>query len=62
MKEKDQVLDVGCGSGILSIVSLKLGAGHVTGTDIDDACLTSTYENMEVNHLPREQGSFYVGK
>lgn len=61
MKDQDEVLDVGCGSGILSIVSLKLGAKHVTGTDIDDACLTSTYENMEVNHLNKEQGTFYVG-
>ena len=61
IKEKDEVLDVGCGSGILSIVSLKLGAGHVTGTDIDDACLTSTYENMEVNHLDRSFGTFYMG-
>ncbi len=61
IKEKDEVLDVGCGSGILSIVSLKLGAGHVTGTDIDDACLTSTYENMEVNHLDKSLGTFYVG-
>lgn len=61
MKEGDEVLDLGCGSGILSIVSLKLGAKHVTGTDIDDACMTSTYENMEVNHLDRELGTFYVG-
>ena len=56
-----KVLDVGCGSGILSIVSLKLGAGHLTGTDIDEDCITSTYENFEVNHLSREQGDFYVG-
>lgn len=55
------MLDLGCGSGILSIVSLKLGAKHVTGTDIDDACMTSTYENMEVNHLDRELGTFHVG-
>lgn len=61
MKDGDEVLDLGCGSGILSIISLKLGAGHVVGTDIDDACLTSTYENMEVNHLPKEFGMFYVG-
>ena len=61
MKEGDEVLDLGCGSGILSIIALKLGAGHVVGTDIDDACLTSTYENMEVNHLPKELGMFYVG-
>ena len=61
MKAGDEVLDLGCGSGILSIIALKLGAGHVVGTDIDDACLTSTYENMEVNHLPKELGMFYVG-
>ncbi len=61
MKDGDEVLDLGCGSGILSIIALKLGAGHVVGTDIDDACLTSTYENMEVNHLPKELGMFYVG-
>lgn len=56
-----QVLDLGCGSGILSIVSLKLGAAHVTGTDIDAECLTSTADNFEVNHLAPEQGEFYVG-
>ena len=61
MKAGDEVLDLGCGSGILSIIALKLGAGHAVGTDIDDACLTSTYENMEVNHLPKELGMFYVG-
>ena len=61
MEKGDEVLDVGCGSGILSIVSLKLGAGHLTGTDIDDDCITSTYENFAVNKLSREQGDFYVG-
>lgn len=57
----DEVLDLGCGSGILSIVSLKLGAAHVVGTDIDEDCLTSTYANFEVNHLGRAQGDFYAG-
>ena len=61
MKPGDEVLDVGCGSGILSIVSLKLGAGHLTGTDIDEDCITSTYDNFAVNHLAKEQGDFYVG-
>lgn len=61
MKKGDMVLDVGCGSGILSIAALKLGAGHVVGTDIDENCMTSTYENMEVNHLERSLGEFYVG-
>ncbi len=61
VREGDEVLDLGCGSGILSIVSLKLGAGHLVGTDIDEDCLTSTYANFEVNHLERELGDFYVG-
>lgn len=56
-----RVLDVGCGSGILSIAALKLGASAVTGTDLDENCMISTRENMEVNHLPEELGRFYVG-
>lgn len=56
-----KVLDVGCGSGILSIVALKLGASAVVGTDLDPDCMTSTQENMKVNHLDPELGTFYVG-
>ena len=55
------MLDVGCGSGILSIAALKLGASHVTGIDVDENCIVSAYENMEVNHLTRAEGEFYVG-
>ena len=61
LKKDDKVLDVGCGSGILSIVAMKLGASHVVGTDLDENCMTSTYDNMEVNHLPKDMGEFYVG-
>ena len=60
-KRAPKVLDVGCGSGILSIVALKLGASAVVGTDLDPDCMTSTRENMEVNRLAPELGSFYVG-
>ena len=56
-----KVLDVGCGSGILSIVALRLGASAVVGTDLDPDCMTSTHENMEVNHLDPSLGTFYVG-
>ena len=56
-----KVLDVGCGSGILSIVALKLGAAEVVGTDLDEDCMISTRDNMEVNHLDPALGTFYVG-
>lgn len=61
LKEGERVLDVGCGSGILSIAALKLGAGSVVGTDVDGDCITSTHENMTVNHLAENSGEFYVG-
>lgn len=56
-----KVLDIGCGSGILSIVALKLGASFVAGTDLDENCMASTKENMQINHLEEERGEFYVG-
>ncbi len=56
-----KVLDVGCGSGILSIVALKLGAREVIGTDLDADCITSSRENMEVNHLSEDFSKFYIG-
>ena len=52
---------MGCGSGILSIVALKLGAREVVGTDLDADCMTSTRDNMQVNHLDPDLGKFYVG-
>lgn len=51
VKDGDSVLDVGCGSGILSIAALKLGAGHATAVDIDETAIKVAAENMEVNHL-----------
>ena len=51
MKAGDTVLDLGCGSGILSIVAKKLGAGAVSMTDIDPAAMVASKENFEVNHI-----------
>lgn len=61
LKPGGAVLDVGCGSGILSIVSAKLGAGMVKGTDVDAACMDAVRENMEVNGLSGREADFYVG-
>lgn len=43
------VIDVGCGSGILSIGALKLGASHALAVDIDNAAIRSTKENAQAN-------------
>lgn len=51
LKNSDQVLDVGCGSGILSIIALKLGAKTVVATDIDPNAVTASHENAQVNHI-----------
>lgn len=55
------LLDVGCGSGILSIIGLKLGAKHAVGTDIDKNALEATKENIEVNHITSDQFELYAG-
>jgi ribosomal protein L11 methyltransferase len=44
-----KVIDVGCGSGILSIAAIKLGAAKVLGVDIDEESVGSARENAEVN-------------
>ena len=45
----ETVLDLGCGSGILSIAALRLGAVSAKAVDIDDKCLTVAYENAALN-------------
>ena len=55
------VLDLGCGSGILGIAALKLGARHVLALDIDPLAVTATQENAALNgvagQLTAQQGS-----
>lgn len=49
LKPGEKVLDVGCGSGILSIIAARLGASRVLGIDIDDEAVTASEENGELN-------------
>lgn len=61
VKKGDSVLDVGCGSGILSIAALKLGAAHATAIDIDEVAVKVAGENMAVNQIPASSYSLYDG-
>ncbi|HEY9052484.1 MAG TPA: 50S ribosomal protein L11 methyltransferase [Gammaproteobacteria bacterium] len=45
------VLDFGCGSGVLAIAALLLGAKHCDGVDIDPQALEATRDNAEANHV-----------
>ena len=46
----DRVIDYGCGSGILAIAAIKLGADHVTGIDIDPQAIAASQDNTLRNH------------
>ena len=50
-----RVLDLGCGSGILSIAALLLGAEHAFACDIDEKCVDVAYENAALNGIGRDK-------
>jgi len=54
----EDVLDYGCGSGILAIAALKLGAGRVVGIDIDPRAVESSHDNAARNQCDRAE--FYT--
>jgi len=49
LDHEDEVLDLGCGSGILSIVASKLGAKEITAIDIDKESIKASEKNFQVN-------------
>ena len=54
------IIDIGCGSGILSIAALKLGAAFALGVDIDDASVKASRENADANGIPPDR--FTIGQ
>lgn len=56
-----EILDVGCGSGILGMLALKFGAKHSVGTDLDPCAIDATYENMDNNGISRDQYEVMIG-
>lgn len=55
------MLDVGTGSGILSIVSLMYGAKYAVGTDLDPCAPPACYENMDANGVSRDKFKVIIG-
>ncbi|MCH1982761.1 50S ribosomal protein L11 methyltransferase [Ruminococcus sp. OA3] len=56
-----ELLDVGTGSGILSIVALKLGAHHAVGTDLDVCAVPAVEENKAANGIDRDAFTMMIG-
>ena len=61
MTKHTVLLDVGTGSGILSIVALKLGASHAVGTDLDPCAVPAVEENKEANQIPDGDFEMMIG-
>lgn len=57
----DKVLDLGCGSGILSILSLLLGAKSAVAVDIDPAAPSTAMENLAMNNISADRYKVLVG-
>ncbi len=51
INKNDNVLDIGCGSGILSVASILLGANNATGVDIDALAVKTAIENAKINKV-----------
>lgn len=61
VKAGDTMLDLGCGSGILSVISLMLGAVHATAVDIDPNAVNIAYENADRNCVERDKYRVLAG-
>lgn len=61
LKPEDWVVDIGCGSGILSILALKMGASYVSAIDIDPIAVDASLENMEVNGMDADKYQIQQG-
>ncbi len=53
VKPEDAILDLGCGSGILSIASAKMGSEKVIGIDNDETAIKVAMENIEINGISK---------
>ena len=56
-----ELLDVGTGSGVLSILALMFGAKHAVGTDLDKCAVPAVKENMENNGISADKFDMMIG-
>lgn len=61
VQPETKILDVGCGSGILSIIALKMGAESAVGIDIDVNATVATRENLITNNIPLDKCQVITG-
>ncbi len=61
VRGSERVLDLGCGSGILSVAALRLGAGSALAVDIDEKCRDAAEENAGLNQIGPDRLSVLVG-
>lgn len=61
VKSGDNILDLGCGSGILSVIALLLGADSATAVDIDEKAVEVSFSNLELNKLENSRMTGYAG-
>lgn len=57
----DRVLDLGCGSGILSIGAMLFGASEITAVDIEQNAVETAIENAKKNNIPQDKYMAYCG-
>ncbi|MDE6779967.1 MAG: 50S ribosomal protein L11 methyltransferase [Ruminococcus sp.] len=61
LNKGDRILDMGCGSGILSIGAMLLGAENAVAVDIDENAAATAAENAAKNNIPAEKYTTYFG-
>lgn len=61
LKKGDSILDMGCGSGILSIAAMLLGADNAVAVDIDENAASTAMENAAKNNIPETLYKTYFG-
>ena len=61
IKPGDKMLDLGCGSGILSVIALMLGASEAVAVDIDPNAVDTAYQNAARNNVDKSKYTVLAG-